>query len=56
MHDVNFKWTDACQNAFDQLKTLLTIAPIMRPPNWSLPFWIMCDASDFAMGAILGQR
>ena len=28
----------------------------MRAPNWQLPFELMCDASDFAIGAMLGQR
>ena len=37
-------------------KKLLTSAPIMMPPDWSLPFELMCDASDFAVGAVLGQR
>ncbi|KAK1697900.1 hypothetical protein QYE76_014597 [Lolium multiflorum] len=34
----------------------LTTAPIVEPPDWNLPFEIMCDASDFAIGAVLGQR
>nr|XP_034896193.1 uncharacterized protein LOC118034871 [Populus alba] len=38
------------------LKGLLTTAPIMQAPDWSLPFELMCDASDFAVGAVLGQR
>ncbi|RVW19079.1 Retrovirus-related Pol polyprotein from transposon 17.6 [Vitis vinifera] len=43
------------QKSFDQLKQFLT-TPIVRAPNWQLPFEVMCDASDFAIGAVLGQR
>ena len=35
---------------------MLVSPPIMRSPNWELPFEIMCDASDYAIGAVLGQR
>ena len=42
--------------AFDKLKTMLVSPPIMRSPNWNLPFEIMCDASDYAIGVVLGQR
>ncbi|RVW72905.1 hypothetical protein CK203_056353 [Vitis vinifera] len=35
---------------------ILTIAPIVRAPNWQLPFEVICDTSDFAIGAVLGQR
>ena len=35
---------------------MLVSPPIMRSPNWNLPFEIMCDASDYAIGAVLGQR
>ncbi|RVW26592.1 Retrovirus-related Pol polyprotein from transposon 17.6 [Vitis vinifera] len=45
-----------CQHSFDQLKKFLTTTPIVRAPNWQLPFELMCDASDFAIGAVLGQR
>nr|GEU88978.1 reverse transcriptase domain-containing protein [Tanacetum cinerariifolium] len=34
----------------------LTEAPILIAPNWDQPFELMCDASDFAVGAVLGQR
>ncbi|GKC38728.1 reverse transcriptase domain-containing protein [Tanacetum coccineum] len=34
----------------------LTCAPVIVSPNWNLPFELMCDASDFAVGAVLGQK
>ncbi|WKA10727.1 hypothetical protein VitviT2T_028285 [Vitis vinifera] len=54
--DAKFVWDERCQKSFDQLKQFLTTAPIVRAPNWQLPFKVMCDASDFAIGAVLGQR
>nr|GFB20182.1 hypothetical protein [Tanacetum cinerariifolium] len=45
-----------CIKAFQMLKKKLTKAPILIAPNWDLPFELMCDASDFAIGAVLGQR
>ncbi|RVW62704.1 hypothetical protein CK203_060325 [Vitis vinifera] len=56
IQDAKFIWTKACQEDFERLKSLLTTAPIVRPPNWSLPFELMCDASDYAVGAIPSQR
>ena len=53
--DVHFEFTDVCLNAFQTLKKALISALITQPPNWSLPFEIMCDASDYAVGAVLGQ-
>ncbi|CAN6695171.1 unnamed protein product [Malus baccata var. baccata] len=54
--DVAFEFTKECTASFNQLKELLTTAPIIVPPNWSLPFELMCDASDYALRAVLGQR
>nr|XP_027067751.1 uncharacterized protein LOC113693402 [Coffea arabica] len=54
--DVTFEFNDKCEKAFDKLKELLTSPPIIQPPDWSLPFEIICDASDHAVGAVLGQR
>ncbi|RVW72117.1 Transposon Ty3-G Gag-Pol polyprotein [Vitis vinifera] len=54
--DAKFIWDERCQNSFDQLKKFLTTTPIVRAPNWQLPFELMCDASDFAIEAVLGQR
>ncbi|KAI3737146.1 hypothetical protein L2E82_27141 [Cichorium intybus] len=54
--DVDFEFSEACKKAFDQLKEMLITAPILQSPDWSLPFEIMCDASNHAVGAVLGQR
>ncbi|KAK1617117.1 hypothetical protein QYE76_022634 [Lolium multiflorum] len=54
--DVPFVFDDDCKEAFETLKKALTTAPIVEPPDWNLPFEIMCDASDFVVGAVLGQR
>lgn len=54
--DTPFDFDKSCKIAFDTLKEHLTMAPIIQPPNWELPFEIMCDASDKAVGGVLGQR
>ena len=54
--DIPFAWSQACEAVFDKLKTMLVSPPIMQSPNWNLLFEIMCDASDYAIGAVLGQR
>ncbi|RVW29360.1 Retrovirus-related Pol polyprotein from transposon 17.6 [Vitis vinifera] len=54
--DAKFIWDERCQNSFDQLKKFLTTTPIVRAPNWQLPFELMCDASDFAIRAVLGPK
>ena len=54
--EVTFDFGEACKLSFDTLKSMLTTAPIIQPSDWSLPFELMCDASQYAVGAILGQR
>ena len=54
--DVEFKFDEDCSIAFRILKEALTSAPIILPPKWCFPFELMCDASDYAIGAVLGQR
>ncbi|GKD64013.1 reverse transcriptase domain-containing protein [Tanacetum coccineum] len=51
-----FIFSDDCIQAFQTLKKKLTKAPILIAPDWDLPFELMCDARDFAIGAVLGQR
>ena len=53
--DVPFVFNEECLEAFHTLKKALVSAPIIQPPDWNLPFEIMCDGSDFAVGAVLGQ-
>ncbi|XP_024016309.1 uncharacterized protein LOC112089784 [Eutrema salsugineum] len=54
--DAKFEFTDECLAAFEQIKHALISAPIVQPPDWNLLFKVMCDASDFAVGAVLGQK
>ena len=54
--DAPFVFDDECLCAFKRLKIELTSTPIIQPPDWKVPFEIMCDASDYAIGAVLGQR
>jgi hypothetical protein len=53
---VAFDFDEKCIAAFRTLKSVLVSAPIIQPPDWSQPFEIMCDASDYAVGTVLGQR
>ena len=54
--DAKFVCDEDYQKSFEELKAYLTITPIVRAPNWKLPFEVMCDASDLTIGAVLGQR
>ncbi|GKG27957.1 reverse transcriptase domain-containing protein, partial [Tanacetum coccineum] len=49
--ETSFIFSKECIEAFETLKMKLTQAPILVAPDWDLPFEIMCDASDFAVGA-----
>ncbi|GJW48920.1 reverse transcriptase domain-containing protein [Tanacetum coccineum] len=53
---IRSSFSTECIEAFETLKMKLTQAPILVAPDWDLPFEIMCDASDFAVGAVLGQQ
>nr|GEW74195.1 reverse transcriptase domain-containing protein [Tanacetum cinerariifolium] len=54
--ETSFVFSKDCIDAFKTLKKKLTKALILVVPDWNLPFELMCDASDFAIGAVLGQR
>nr|GEX27517.1 hypothetical protein [Tanacetum cinerariifolium] len=51
-----FVFSKECIDSFNTLKKKLTEAPIVVVPDWNLPFELMCNASDYAIGAVLGQR
>nr|GFA69497.1 reverse transcriptase domain-containing protein [Tanacetum cinerariifolium] len=53
--DTPFFFSKECVEAFQTLKRKLTEALILIAPDWDLPFELMCDASNFAIGAVLGQ-
>jgi len=54
--DTPFKFDENCLIAFEKLKEKLIAAPIITAPNWQYNFELMCDASDYVVGAVLGQR
>jgi hypothetical protein len=53
--DVPFDFNEKCLAAFRTLKRALITTPIIQLSDWSQPFKIMCDASDYAVGAVLGE-
>ena len=54
--DTPFEFDEECLKAFNILKNKLISSPVIIAPNWKQDFEIMCDASDYAIGAVLGQR
>src|SRR3954462_12565680 len=51
-----FNFDESCVKAFNDLKERLATAPVIVAPDWNNHFELMCDASDYAIGAVLGQR
>ncbi len=54
--DCEFNWDSECQAAFETLKKRISEAPILKGPNWKLPFHISTDASNTTFGVVLGQK
>ncbi|GKA56954.1 reverse transcriptase domain-containing protein [Tanacetum coccineum] len=54
--DTMFIFLKECVESFNILKKNLTVAPTLVALDWDLPFEIMCDASNFVVGAVLGKR
>ena len=55
-NDVKFDFDESYKAAFEEIKSRFVIAPIMVTPDCKKELEIMCDVSDYAMGAVLGQR
>jgi hypothetical protein len=51
-----FEFNEECLKAFGALEEILTSTLVIRPPNWGVPFEIMCDTSDYVVGVVLGQH
>ena len=49
-------WRHNHQNAFDEIQTRLSTAPVLALSNHDAPFHVVCDASDFAIGCALMQH
>ena len=54
--DAKFNFDESCHNSFEEIKSRLVEASIMAKPDWNREFEIMCDVSDFSMGAVLEQK
>ncbi|XP_028199528.1 uncharacterized protein LOC114384045, partial [Glycine soja] len=54
--EVEFDFDDWCKEAFDCLKPAVTATPIIQAPDWTTPFELMCDASNYALGVVLAQK
>jgi len=52
----SFQWVPESQDAFDKLKAVMTAAPVLSVPDFTIPFALETDASSTAMGAVLHQK
>jgi len=52
---VPFEFNEECLSAFHRLKEALITDAVRHVPDWELPFKVMCDTSDYAVGAVLGR-
>jgi hypothetical protein len=55
-NDTKFDWSSKCNEAFEQLKVLLTTAPVLAQPDIEKPFDVYCDASGSGLGCVLMQE
>ncbi|GKA79423.1 putative nucleotidyltransferase, ribonuclease H [Tanacetum coccineum] len=56
IEDTKFVFSDECISSFDILRSKLMTAPVIIALKWDLDFELVCNASDYAVGAVLGQR
>ena len=54
--DAPFEFSKECTFSFEFLKGALTTVPIISPPDWTKPFELMCDASDYAVGVYIRSK
>jgi hypothetical protein len=55
-NDTKFNWSSRCNEAFEQLKVLLTTAPVLAQPDIKKPFDVYCDTSGSGLGCVLMQE
>ena len=53
--DVPFRWSVSCQQAFEELKSRLTEAPLLVSPNFERDFCLETDVSGVGLGAVLAE-
>jgi len=54
--EVNFIWTDMCQDAFEEIKSILRSEPVLLAPDFEKQFKLYVDASDIGLGTVLLQE